>query len=188
MRAIRVATVVGALTLAIAACGDDDGAAETEPVAAAQGQDSEDESSQEKPDSGNRKVVFEPTGAAVPTVLTANCNPTDAADCILPNNFPPTDVTGDLRGTAFSSGAVIGRNGLFPGVALVAFFGEVEGCGTGGLLVTSVGTFDQSTGLTTGEWTINEDGGTGDLADVTGSGTSVYDAEGGRYEGRIRCR
>lgn len=49
-------------------------------------------------------------------------------------------------------------------------------------------TFDPSSEETTGEWTVNEDGGTGELADVTGGGTSVFDSSGGRYEGRIRCR
>jgi hypothetical protein len=95
-------------------------------------------------------------------------------------------VTGDLRGTAFGSAVVIGRNGVYPGSSLVAFVGEVEGCGTGGLVFSTVGTFDPSSGRTTGEWTVNEDGGTGELADVAGAGTSVFDSTGGRYEGR-RC-
>jgi hypothetical protein len=187
LRATRVAILVGTLTITIASCGDDnDGAADAAP-AGAQDQITESETSKPEGSKDGREVRFETSGVPVPTLLTTNCNPEDADDCILPTNFSPTDVTGDARGTAFGSAAVINRNGLYTGVSVSVFTGEVERCGTGSLVLTSRGTTDPSTGETDAEWTISEDGGTGELADVTGSGTSVVDAQGGRYEGRISC-
>jgi hypothetical protein len=185
LRATRVAILVGALTLA--GCGNDnDAAVDTEP-AGDQEETTAPATSKTKGDDGGREVTFEAPGAPIPTLLTSNCNPADADDCILPTNFSPTEVTGDVWGTAFGSAAVIARNGVYTGSSVVAFTGDVAGCGTGGLVMTTQGTTDPSTGETTGEWTFSEDGGTGELADVTGSGTSVVDAEGARYEGRISC-
>jgi hypothetical protein len=176
LRAALVATLAGALTLGAAgwALGD-----EASAVPAGK--------QRHQPDRG-RKVTFEAPGAAVPTILTPNCNPTDPADCILPTNYPPTEVTGDVRGTAFSSTVVIGRNGVYPAASLDAFVGRVRGCGTGGLVIIVEGSFDPSTGLTTGKWHVHEDAGTGDLADVSGGGTTRFDQSGGRFEGRLRCR
>jgi hypothetical protein len=189
MRAITVATVVGALTLA-AGCGrDDDGAvsaATTEAAAAARAASAAGDGGEGT--GGEQAVTFESQGMPRPTLLTTNCNPHDQTDCILPTTYPPTKATGDLRGEAFSASVVVGRNGVYVGSSLIVFTGEVEGCGRGGLVVTTTGTFDPSTGLTKGEWTVDEDGGTGELADVTGGGTTLFDEAGGHFDGRLRCR
>jgi hypothetical protein len=182
MRAVRVTTLVCALTVGVAGCGGGDTPADAKPAAGNTAPKTE------TADTDGRKVSFEAPGAPRPVLLTANCNPADPADCILPTSFPATEVTGDVRGTAFGTAVVIGRNGVNPGSSLSVFVGQVDGCGSGGLVINSVGTFDPSSGRTTGEWTVNADGGTGELADVAGGGTSVYDATGGHYEGRLRCR
>jgi hypothetical protein len=182
MRTIRMAVLLAALAITIVGCGDDTEPVDAQPAAEADQPDA----TADDADAGEA-VTFETSSAPAPTVLSGNCNPADTADCILPTNFAATEVTGDVRGTAFGTAAVIGRNGVYPGTSLSAFTGEVEGCGSGGLLLISVGTFDATTGETTGTWTINEDGGTGELADVTGSGTSVVDASGARYEGTLSC-
>jgi len=195
LRSLLLTTPVVVLTFLTAGCGDGGdppAAADTEATAApsttttTSAADAADDPDASVDD--GRPVVFEAAGIPVPVVLTSNCNPADPTDCILPSNYSATQVTGDLTGEVFSASIVIGRNGVYPGASLIAFTGEVAGCGSGGLIITNVGTFDPSTGETSGRWTINADGGTGALADVAGDGTMTFGATGGRYEGTLRCR
>jgi hypothetical protein len=66
------------------------------------------------------------------------------------------------------------------------FTGRVAGCGSGTLVIVETGYLDPATGATWGTWQITAGGGTGDLADVSGTlagDTRVDD----QTTGTIRC-
>ncbi len=100
-------------------------------------------------------------------------------------------VSGDLTGStvSHSAGTLVGTE--FAASDTLIFTGTVAGCGTGTLVLLSLGR-GSTTGTTTSNWTIAEGFGTGDLVHVTGTGTTTVPpaSEGSTsatLTGRLTC-
>ncbi len=114
------------------------------------------------------------------------CDPTSPARCAGTFRTIRT-FTGDLEGTAYVTGsAVLLGDGTYQGQGVAQFTGTVDGCGSGTLVMLETGILDPATGQERGTWSVTAGQGTGDLAQVSGSGSSDAGAEG--TTGTIRCR
>jgi hypothetical protein len=138
-----------------------------------------------RPDGGHgtRHVHFTSTSQVVGGSVT--CDPTAPTRCA--GTFQSVRTfAGDIEGTAYVVGsAVLLRDGTYQGQDLAQFTGTIEGCGSGTLLMIDTGIFDPATADEHGTWTITAGQGTGDLAQVSGSGTA--DTRAGGATGAIRC-
>jgi hypothetical protein len=134
-------------------------------------------------DHGARHVHF----ASTSQFLGGNsaCDPTAPTRCA--GTFQSVRTfAGDIEGTAYVVGsAVLLRNGTYQGQDVAQFTGTIEGCGSGTLLMIDTGVLDPATANERGTWTIVGGQGTGDLARVSGSGTT--DTRAGGATGGIRC-
>jgi Protein of unknown function (DUF3224) len=75
-------------------------------------------------------------------------------------------------------------DGTYQGQGVAQFTGTVDGCGSGTLIMFETGILDPATGEERGTWSVTAGQGTGDLAQLSGSGTS--DPAAGTT-GSLRC-
>jgi Protein of unknown function (DUF3224) len=135
------------------------------------------------PGHGSQPVEFTTTVQIVGG--DAGCDPTDPARCAGTFRSIRT-YAGDLTGTAYLVGsAVLLGDSTYQGQAVAQFTGQVEGCGSGTLIMLEAGVLDPVSGADRGTWSIVAGQGTGDLAGASGSGTA--EAATGA-SGTVRCR
>ena len=92
---------------------------------------------------------------------------------------------GDFTGTSYIVGSAVKLpDGAYQGQDVAQFSGTIAGCGTGTVVMLEVGILDAATGGQRGTWTITAGQGTGDLARVSGLGTS----DDNRATGTLRCQ
>jgi hypothetical protein len=100
-------------------------------------------------------------------------------------------MSGDLEGTYYSGSTVaFDETGLKFAISRTDVFrGTVAGCGSGTMVLVGNEVADPQSG--TGEWTIAEGFGTGDLAHASGHGNGTGTADGtgihSEFEGVIDC-
>jgi hypothetical protein len=132
--------------------------------------------------SGNRHVAFSSSAQVVG--FDSSCDPTAPTRCAGSFRTIRT-LTGDLSGTAYVVGsAVLLADGTYQGQDVAQFTGTINGCGSGTLIMIETGILDPATAEEHGTWTITAGQGTGDLSQVSGSGTS--DTPAGAT-GTLRC-
>jgi hypothetical protein len=106
--------------------------------------------------------------------------------CVIPLNDPPSTFAGAFDGSGVLAGAVVaGTGGGFTNAALATFTGTVSTCGKGGAVLHIAG----QTGSDV-EWEIVEGFGKGELAKLSGHGTSSSgaDASGAStWTGTVDC-
>jgi len=133
---------------------------------------------------GTRQVRFSTTAQLVGG--DSGCDPTTPARCAGTFRSVRT-YTGDIEGTAYVVGsAALLPDGTYQGQDIAQFTGTIAGCGTGTLVIIETGILDPATGSEHGTWTITAGQGTGDLAQVSGSGSA--DSQAGGAVGQLRCR
>ena len=112
------------------------------------------------------------------------CDPTTPTRCA--GTFETVRAyTGDFTGTSYLVGSAVKLpNGTYQGQDVAQFSGTIAGCGTGTVVMVEVGILDPATGGQRGTWTITAGQGTGDLARVSGSGTS----DDSKATGTLRCQ
>jgi Protein of unknown function (DUF3224) len=112
------------------------------------------------------------------------CDPTTPTRCV--GTFETVRTyTGDFTGTSYIVGSAVKLpDGTYQGQDVAQFSGTIAGCGTGTVVMLEVGILDPATGGQRGAWTITGGQGTGDLALVSGSGTS----DDSKATGTLRCQ
>ena len=134
---------------------------------------------------GTRRVELT-VSAPVPVGGDFACDPADATRCAGTFRNERT-LTGDFAGTAYQVGtATLLPDGTYQGAGIVVFTGTVDGCGFGTLVIVETGRLDPASGAAWGTWAIEQDEGSGDLADLTGT-LSSDTRVGEGMEGTIRC-
>jgi hypothetical protein len=138
-----------------------------------------------RPDGGHGTRHVEFTSTSQPLGFDLGCDPTVPTRCAGTFSAIRT-FSGDLSGTAYVVGsAVLLADGTYQGQDVAQFSGTIEGCGTGTVIILDAAILDPATGDEFGTWSIKAGQGTGDLAMVSGSGTS--DSRAGGAFGTIRC-
>jgi hypothetical protein len=119
---------------------------------------------------GTRSVTFTTRGETVGGDF--GCDPTDPTRCA--GTFRNVHTfAGDFVGTSYQVGsAVLLPDGIYHGQAVSTFTGTVAGCGSGTLVILETGLLDPSNGDSWGTWTIVRGEGTGELSELSGSGTA----------------
>jgi hypothetical protein len=138
-----------------------------------------------RPDGGHGTRHVEFTSTSQSLGFDFSCDPTVPTRCA--GTFEAIRTfSGDLVGTAYVVGsAVLLADGTYQGQDVAQFTGTIEGCGTGTLIILDAAILDPATGDSFGTWSITAGQGTGDLASVSGSGSSDTRARGA--VGTLRC-
>jgi len=189
---VRRIHLIGLLAIAIlfSSCGSDDDPTSASTSAAGSTAAASSSVSTLAP------TTTEPPGHEVHATSTAGtttvgdpvCDPEQ--HCLYPLTITAT-VSGDLTGSTISHSAGTLAGTEFAASDTLIFTGTVAGCGTGTLVLLSLGR-GSTTGTTTGTWTIAEGFGTGDLVRAAGSGTTTTEpgsdgALSSTLTGRLTC-
>jgi hypothetical protein len=170
-----------ALLVLVVSCGASGGGATTSPA-------SPSASMLANPENQGDEITVALTG---PPLVPGT--PACASGCPLPYTQTGT-TTGSFRGRITGAGAVVLDHGRFAGATTFVFRGAIDSCGVGTLVLRrweegTLGTTDL-----TGTWEIASGFGTGQLAEVSGSGTIAAGAARAGVEisstlhGHVACR